>query len=193
MPENTDTNASENVDGHDAQALGDAISKSVSDTTDQVDESKDEPLGESGLKALKAERARADAAEKAAAEKDARLKEYEDRDKTEEQKRAEEFETLRAELAATKAAKAESDLNMLRRDVAIAKGIPAALVDRLKGTDKESLEADADALLEVVSKREADGPRKPRPDPTLGQSNAGAISKNDQFNRALEAAFENAP
>jgi hypothetical protein len=90
-----------------------------------------EPLGEAGLAALKAER---DA--RAAAEK--KLKEFEDRDKTEAERQQEERDALRKENAQLKSEK-------LRTDVATAKGVPAAL---LSGSTKEELEASATALLE---------------------------------------------
>ena len=97
----------------------------------------DEPLGEAGLTALKAERERANAAEKAAKEALARVKEFEDRDKSEAQKQQEALEAAQRELAELTVAKA-------RAEVAAAKGVPAAL---LTGSTQEELEASADALI----------------------------------------------
>jgi hypothetical protein len=90
----------------------------------------DAPLGEPGLAALKAEREAHAAAVK-------KLKEYEDRDKTDAEKQAEETETLRRENAELKS-------GVLRANVAAAKGIP---VNLLSGSTQEELEASADALI----------------------------------------------
>lgn len=72
------------------------------------------------------------------------LKEYEDRDKSEAEKLAE-----RAAAAERRAAEMEAQL--MRREVALAKGLPAALVDRLRGGSREELDADADQLLALVA------------------------------------------
>lgn len=97
----------------------------------------DEPLGEGGLKALNAERERANAAEKAAKDAIARVKEFEDRDKSEGQKQQEALEAAQRELAELTVAKA-------RAEVAAAKGVPVGL---LSGSTQEELEASADALI----------------------------------------------
>src|SRR5687768_5048933 len=69
-----------------------------------------------------------------------KLKEYEDRDKTEQQRLEE--RAVAAERAAT-----EYETALLRYRVASVKGLPAELVDRLRGGSEEELLADADALL----------------------------------------------
>lgn len=66
---------------------------------------------------------------------------------------------------ATRLATIEADLateraTNLRLSVAAAKGLPAELVDRLRGETKESLEQDADSLLALVRKT---GPGVPPP------------------------------
>lgn len=66
---------------------------------------------------------------------------------------------------ATRLATIETDLaneraTNLRLSVAAAKGLPAELVDRLRGETKESLEQDADSLLALVRKP---GPGVPPP------------------------------
>ena len=73
-----------------------------------------------------------------------RLAQIEEADKTELQK-----VTGRAETAETRAADAEAELARMR--VAIDKGLPADLVDRLRGDTPEELAADADKLLELVT------------------------------------------
>lgn len=114
------------------------------DTETIVDEgAKPEPteeLGENGVKALAAERDARKALEK-------RLKEFEDRDKTDAEKLAEETETLRRENAELKSGK-------LRADVAAAKGVPASL---LSGSTQAELEASADALIAFRGEKQAPG------------------------------------
>lgn len=93
------------------------------------------------------------------------LKEYEDRDKTEAEKLAE-----RASEAEGRALAAEKAL--LRKDVALIKGLPADLVDRLRGETAEELSADADALLALLTPAEP-----PEPAPLdLGQGNRGSAA-----------------
>lgn len=100
----------------------------------------DEQLGESGLKALKAERERAAAAEKLAAEREAKLKEYEDRDKSEEQK------TLERVAAAEKRA-AELEVKAARAEIAAATSVPVAVLAGPESGSPEHIQAFADALL----------------------------------------------
>ncbi len=69
-----------------------------------------------------------------------KLKEFEDRDKTEAQRLAD-----RASEAETAAAKATAKL--LRYEVAADKKLPAGWAQRLQGSTKEELEADAEKLL----------------------------------------------
>lgn len=73
-----------------------------------------------------------------------RLAEIEEANKSELEKA-----TGRAETAEARAATVETELARMR--VAIAKGLPADLVDRLRGDTPEELEADADKLLELVT------------------------------------------
>lgn len=94
-------------------------------------------LGEGGVKALAAERDARKASDKLAADLTQRLKAFEDRDKTDAERQAEETETLRRENAELKS-------GALRAEVANAKGVPVAL---LSGSTQEQLEASADALI----------------------------------------------
>lgn len=145
--------------------------ESATDTAPQDDVTAS--LGEGGKKALDAERKARAAAEKTAnaAQKKLddmakRLQAFEDRDKTEAQKLAE-----RAQAAEAEAAKASSRL--LRYEVAADKKLPAGWANRLQGSSKEELEADAEALLkELGETRQRQSPdydggvRKPAPAPT---------------------------
>lgn len=136
---------------------------------DPPDGGKTDELGENGKAALEKERAaRREAEKRAKANEDAakRLAEIEEANKTEQQKAID-----RAEKAEREAA--ELRQQVLRRDVAAAKGIPAELADRLRGDDREALEADADTLLALVKQPE---PKKGAPQPPAGDDTARAKS-----------------
>lgn len=75
-----------------------------------------------------------------------RLKEFEDRDKTELQKLAEDHQTAEQRAAAAETA-------LAKYKVAAAKGVPAELVDRLHGATEEELAEDADKLLSMLGAR----------------------------------------
>lgn len=85
-----------------------------------------------------------------------KLKEFEDRDKTEAEKLVARAEAAESELSKTKA-------EALRARVALAKGLPPALADRLRGDDEDQLLADADELLALTNTR-----RKPAGDVDQG-------------------------
>lgn len=127
----------------------------------------DEPLGENGLAALKAEREARAAAEK-------RLKEFEDRDKTEAEKTAE-------RLAAAEKRAEELEAKALRAEVAAAKGVPLSL---LSGSTKAELEAHADALITFRGEKQATGLVVPNE----GSSPATKPSGKREFAKALFSA-----
>ncbi len=113
--------------------------------TDQPEPESSDDLGEKGEKALDAWKQRAKAAEaeaKRARGLETRLKEFEDRDKSESEKLAE-------RAAAAEKTAAEAQTGYLRLKVATAKGLPANLAERLRGTTEEEMTADADELLSV--------------------------------------------
>lgn len=64
----------------------------------------------------------------------------------------------------------------LRQRVALAKGLPADLVDRLRGDTESDIAADADALLALVN-----APRTPLPDPTQGTQGAAPTTPEQEF------------
>jgi hypothetical protein len=113
-----------------------------------------EPLGEGGIKALQAERARAEAAE-------ARVKEFEKSQQDAERAKlsADERAKLEHTEANERATKAEQKL--ARLEVAIDKKLPAELAARLVGSTREELAADADALLALVSTLSGQAPPPP--------------------------------
>lgn len=149
----------------------------------------DETLGEGGVKALIAERDARKDAEKRLKEYEDRIREFEDRDKSEQQKADERAAELVSDLDATKASLAAAELNLARAQVAHTKGIPAELVPRLRGETLEELEADADALLEIVGKREAEAPRKPKPVGSLGTGGDARLTPAEQFASIMNEAF----
>lgn len=90
---------------------------------------------------------------------------------------------LAAEQEARKAdqeARAAAELTALKTRIGSDKGLPAALVARLSGTDEESIAADADALLAAV-------PAQGGGFPNLGQG-LGAPSA-DSYKSAIDAAL----
>lgn len=89
-----------------------------------------------------ARRAERDATARAA-ELEAKVREFEDRDKSDAEKSAARTQVLEREAA-------EAKQEALRLRVAATKKLPAELIDRLRGTTKEELEADADTLLTLV-------------------------------------------
>jgi hypothetical protein len=103
----------------------------------------EDTLGDAGKQALAEERKAKREAEKQLKELSTRLKEYEDRDKSELQKLQERAETAEREREALL-------VESLKARVALVKGLPAELADRLRGTTEDELSADADALLALV-------------------------------------------
>lgn len=90
----------------------------------------------------------------------ARLAELEEAQKTEAQKLSERAEVAEKELAAARH-------DSLRSRVAISKGVPADLVDRLRGDTEADLAEDADRLLALLQ------PGKPRGDVAQGPRGNG--------------------
>lgn len=77
------------------------------------------------------------------------------REQLEERDEKEKSELEKAQGKATKAEQraAEAENKLLRFQVATEKELPSAFVSRLQGNTREELEADADALLELVKSR----------------------------------------
>lgn len=122
----------------------------------------DDPLGDSGKAALKAERAARSAAEKAQKTLEARVKEFEDAQKTEAQRTADRIAELEVD-----AAKA------LRYEAAEKAQISLALAARLKGNTLEELLADAEDLKKLIpAEAPATPPATPKPDHRQGGGQA---------------------
>jgi hypothetical protein len=144
-------------------------------TETQPSESAD--LGDGGKKALDAERKRAATAEREAKALKTRLDELE---------KANLSELEKAQRTATEATArlAEYEKTMIRQRVALAKGVPADLVDRLRGDTEDEIAADADSLLALVK-----APTTPKPDPSQGARGAQTGSTADQFASTVGSLF----
>lgn len=139
-------------------------------TTDPIatDQSDSDGLGEKGKAALAAERKRANEAERANKDLQKRLKAVEDRDLSELDK------------AKRDAAEATERANRFERErmqakVALEKGVPAGLADRLRGDTETEMAADADTLLADV-KRTTTG--TPKPDRSQGSAGSNDAALN---------------
>lgn len=136
----------------------------------------DNPLGPNGEKALAAEREARKAAEKASADLKARLDEIEQANLSELEK---------AQLAAKEAQEQLAALTRqnLRNSVALAKGVPADLVDFLTGDTEDELNAKADVLLSRLN-----APTTPRPDLSQGpKGGGGPATTGDAFAAFIES------
>lgn len=103
----------------------------------------EEPLGEGGKKALEAERNTNKQLKAQLADQAAKIKKFEDAGKTAEQLQAQELKDLRDGKATDASTLASRDLTILQYQVAAAAGLDLSAAERLKGTTKEELEADA--------------------------------------------------
>lgn len=140
----------------------------------------DEKLGEGGMKALKAEREANKQLKAQIAELSEKVKAFEDKDKTEAEKQAE-------QLAAAQKAAAESGRKAEQYEVAAAKGIPLAAASRLRGSTREEMEADADELLKLLSPKDTEGHRPPKPDGSQGK---GGDAKPGSLSEAISMHYK---
>lgn len=163
------------------------------DSRDGVDE-----LGDAGKKALEAERTARRETEKQVKALQSQLDELQDAGKSDVEKlqrkaerAAQEAEQLRAEIASR-------DRALLLREVADEVGLPARLVSRVQGADREAMLADARELMELVVPEGA--PRRPAPvreagsafDGIHGGAAAGGNSHQsnlDVFSEVMDRAF----
>lgn len=160
----------------DAPDEGDAPQDSEAHPNDAGGED-DSDLHEGGKRALEAERrARRDAARAAKEAKEradalaARLAEIERAQMSDQDRLAAERDDLRKKYEETQAALAARDLELVRREVAEEKGIPARMARRLQGSTREQIEADADVFLKDMP----EPPREKYVDRTAGLSSHGA-------------------
>jgi hypothetical protein len=121
-------------------------------------------------------KSKAKAMEKEAAAAAKKLAAYE---KAEEERRQAELTDLQK--AQEKAEKAEAELQVtkltiVRRDIAAAVGLPAAVADRLKGETVDEIEADAKALLEALPKNEKKAPN-------INPTNPGGATQSETLSQ----------
>lgn len=144
----------------------------------QQGEPADNPLGPNGEKALTAEREARKAAEKSATDLKAKLDEIEQANLSELEKSQRAAKDAQDQLA-------ELTRQNLRNSVALAKGVPADLVDFLTGDSEDELNKKADVLLSRLS-----APTTPRPDLSQGsKGSSGPQSTADQFAEVISEAF----
>ncbi|MFC9432690.1 hypothetical protein [Nocardia sp. NPDC057030] len=137
-------------------------------------------LGAAGKAAIQKEReARKDLERKLAEssqlqnELAAKVKEFEDRDKTDQQRLADEVAALKQQVADKDVEIGKARHASLRAEVAAAKGVPAT---SLSGTTREELEACADDL---IAWRDANTKRPPKPPAPSGGLKSGASPNGD--------------
>ncbi|WP_432794488.1 hypothetical protein [Rhodococcus ruber] len=139
----------------------------------------DQPLGETGLRALQAERDARAAAERAAAELAARVKSFEDANKTAEERAAE-------QLAEAQRTAAENATKALRYEIAAEAGLPLSAAGRLQGSTREEMLADAVSLKSLIGAVQP-GPTTPKPDPRQGGGQHEPIASLESGRAAYEA------
>lgn len=100
-------------------------------------------------------------------------REYEQSQKSDHEKLAEELERAKVEAA-------NASAELVRLKVAAEKGIPADALDLLPGSSREELEAAADKLLSLIADQSK--PKTPKPDENQGKpanASIGQLSKDD--------------
>lgn len=140
-----------------ASATGDSSTTDTGRDDGASSAGADDELPEGAKKALAASRKAERDALKRASAAEAKAKEYEDRDKTDQQKQAE-------ETAAAIADAADARAQLLRYEVASEKGLTANQAKRLVGSTKDELLKDADVLLADINPNATSfdgGARKP--------------------------------
>lgn len=135
---------SEDTTTTEAEATADA---DVQDTPD---------LGDAGQKAIKAERDARKTAERAVTELAAKLKSFEDANLSELERTKKAADEAASELASLR-------IENVRNRVALAKGVPADLIEFLTGSTEDEVTAKADVLMSRLGSSGT-----PKPDPSQG-------------------------
>lgn len=168
----------------------------VTDPTDSNPATpQDDTLGDSGVRALariKSQRdelrttSAADRAERDALK--AELQTFKDKNLSELELAKRDREAATAELLKLKGEAETYRLSDLRKQIALDKGVPAKLVDLLKGADEEEISSTADRLLEVLATYGTTQVRQGlRPDPSQGARGSGTGTTSQQFAAAMES------
>ena len=95
-----------------------------------------------------------------------------------------ELQRLTDQLTAERTAREALEASSLRLSVAMAKGVPAELANRLQGTTQAEIEADADALLAVFTPNPAGVPQA---SPRQGASGTSRLGADDPMLRVITA------
>lgn len=152
--------------GADEQAGADGHTDDNADQT--PDAAEDERLGDAGKRALQKERRENKTLRQ---ERDAlqqQLKDLEDKGKSDEERRTERLAELEKTAATAEQTIADKDNLILRYQIAAEKGLDLAAAERLRGTDREEIEADADDWIKRWGKAEPTPQRRNLPDPGQG-------------------------
>lgn len=157
--------------------MSEAATESTAEATEPSEGEATEPqeLGDGGKKALQAERDARKTAERTAAELAAKLKQFEDANLSELERSKKEADEAAAELAVLRQ-------ENVRNKVALAKGVPADMIEFLTGSTEEEVAAKADLLMARLN-------TSGTPKPDLSQGAKGTTSQGttgDQFARFFE-------
>ncbi|WP_139812457.1 hypothetical protein [Prescottella equi] len=138
-----------------------------------------DPLGEGGMKALRSEREARAAAEQRAQELADRVKEFEDAQKTQAERDAEQ----RAELERTAT---ENATKALRYEAAAKAGLPLSTAGRLQGATLDELVADAESFKELLGAAPP-AVKNPAPDPSQGRG--GGKTTHTSLTEAMSSHY----
>lgn len=154
--------------------MSDEITTPVEEPTTEV--VAEEPQGSQADIDWKAESRKWESRAKAAksdVEAAQKWREYEQSQKTE-------YEKLAENLAAAVARAEKAEAEATRQKIAVEKGIPAEALQLLKGSSEEELQAEADLLLSLIANQSK--PKTPQPDVNQGQpapSSLGQLTQAD--------------
>jgi sulfite reductase alpha subunit-like flavoprotein len=145
------------------------------DTTTEP-QSDSDGLGDAGKRAIEAERTARKTAEQQAKAFQEQLEAA--------TLRVSAFEAANNDLTAQITANQQT---ILRQNIGLAKGLPTALIERLRGDDEAALNADADSLLALLP-QQTPTVTAPRPDLSQGSRAPATTSPADEFANALRRA-----
>lgn len=155
--------------------MSDEITTETTEAPAENVEETQEPQGSSEVD-WKAEARKWESRAKADHEAAKRWREFEQSQKSDVEKMADELARFKAEAS-------EASTKLLKFEVASQKGIPAEALDLLHGSSREDLEAAADKLLSLIADQSK--PSTPKPDVNQGKPATGGTTTGDQFAAAL--------
>lgn len=107
-------------------------------------------------------------------------REYQEQQKPIEERNAEKLAQLEAEAT-------EAKVKLLKYEVATEKGIPADVLNHLKGNNRQELEEAADAIISLMADKTK--PQTPKPTAEQGKTTNTEVSTAQQFAAAIGNAF----